>query len=53
MIAIAIFFTYALQFYVPMEIIWKNIKGNFQDQYKNIIEYSLRIFLVVSFIFLI
>ncbi|CAD7081916.1 unnamed protein product [Hermetia illucens] len=48
MIAIAIFFTYALQFYVPMEIIWKNIKGNFQDQYKNIIEYSLRIFLVIA-----
>lgn len=48
MIAIAIFFTYTLQFYVPMEIIWKNIKGNFQDHYKNTAEYCLRIILVIA-----
>jgi proton-coupled amino acid transporter len=47
MIAIAIFLTYALQFYVPMEIIWKNIKGNF-NHHKMAAEYTLRIALVVS-----
>jgi solute carrier family 36 (proton-coupled amino acid transporter) len=29
-----------------MEIIWKNIKGNFSE-HKNAAEYSLRIFLVI------
>lgn len=47
MIAIAIFLTYALQFYVPMEIIWKNIKGTF-SHHQNIAEYSLRITLVIG-----
>lgn len=47
MIAIAIFLTYSLQFYVPMEIIWKSVKGNF-NTHKNAAEYSIRIGLVVS-----
>lgn len=46
MIAIAIFLTYTLQFYVPMEIIWKNVKGNF-NEHVNIVEYCVRIGLVV------
>lgn len=46
MIALSIFLTYALQFYVPMEIIWKNIKGNF-NEHLNVIEYSVRTGLVV------
>lgn len=46
MIAIAIFFTYALQFYVPMEIIWKAVKNNFGAK-KNMAEYGIRISLVV------
>lgn len=46
MIAIAIFFTYALQFYVPMEIIWKSLKGQF-TKFPNVAEYSIRISLVV------
>lgn len=46
MIAIAIFFTYALQFYVPMEIIWKAVKNNFGSK-KNMAEYGIRISLVV------
>lgn len=45
MIAIAIFFTFALQFYVPVEIIWNKIKGNF-TKYSLHAEYSLRILLV-------
>lgn len=47
MIAVAIFLTYTLQFYVPMEIIWKNVKGNF-NEHKVAAEYSIRIGLVVS-----
>ena len=45
MIAVAIFFTYGLQFYVPMEIIWKNIKHRFGGK-KLLAEYVLRIVLV-------
>lgn len=51
MIAVAIFLTYTLQFYVPMEIIWKNVKGNF-NEHKVAAEYSIRIGLVVSIYFL-
>lgn len=47
-IAIAIFFTYALQFYVPMEIIWKNVRGNFSESNKNLAEYAIRWTLVVG-----
>ncbi|XP_050303547.1 proton-coupled amino acid transporter-like protein CG1139 isoform X2 [Anthonomus grandis grandis] len=46
MIAIAIFFTYALQFYVPMEIIWKALKNNFSAERQNFANYSIRISLV-------
>lgn len=47
MIAVAIFLTYSLQFYVPMEIIWKNVQHNF-NEHKNAAEYGIRIGLVVS-----
>nr|CAI5832887.1 unnamed protein product [Callosobruchus analis] len=46
MIAIAIFFTYALQFYVPMEIIWKAVKNNF-GAHKTVAEYGIRASLVI------
>ncbi|XP_008205769.1 proton-coupled amino acid transporter-like protein pathetic isoform X2 [Nasonia vitripennis] len=46
MIAAAIFFTYGLQFYVPMEIIWKNIKHRFGAR-KLAAEYAVRISLVI------
>lgn len=46
MIAVAIFFTFSLQFYVPMEIIWKNVKHNF-NEHLNLAEYSIRMGLVV------
>nr|CAH7747136.1 unnamed protein product [Callosobruchus chinensis] len=48
MIAIAIFFTYALQFYVPMEIIWKAVKNNF-GSHKTVAEYGIRTSLLVTF----
>ncbi|KAK9500796.1 hypothetical protein O3M35_001991 [Rhynocoris fuscipes] len=46
MIAVAIFLTYALQFYVPMEIIWKSLKHRFTSRPK-LVETSIRISLVV------
>ncbi|XP_011561266.1 proton-coupled amino acid transporter-like protein CG1139 [Plutella xylostella] len=46
MIAVAIFFTYSLQFYVPMEIIWKNVRHWFGAR-RNLAEYSIRVALIV------
>ncbi|XP_060519999.1 proton-coupled amino acid transporter-like protein CG1139 isoform X2 [Cylas formicarius] len=46
MIAVAIFFTYALQFFVPMDIIWKALKNNFSASKQNLANYSIRISLV-------
>lgn len=46
MIAAAIFFTYSLQFYVPMEIIWKNVRHRFGAK-KNLAEYSIRIAIII------
>ncbi|XP_022124518.1 proton-coupled amino acid transporter-like protein CG1139 isoform X1 [Pieris rapae] len=46
MIAVAIFFTYSLQFYVPMEIIWKNIRHRFGAK-KNLAEYTIRITIII------
>lgn len=47
-IAVAMFLTYSLQFYVPMGIIWKIIKGKFNENNQNIAENLMRIFLVVG-----
>ncbi|CAG9761643.1 unnamed protein product [Ceutorhynchus assimilis] len=46
MIAVAIFFTYALQFFVPIEIIWKAVKNNFSEERQNFANISIRISLV-------
>lgn len=46
MIALAIFLTYALQFYVPNEIIWRSVKGYF-GKHETIGQYCVRIGLVV------
>lgn len=48
MIAAAIFFTFTLQFYVPMSIIWKGIQHKIKEEKKNLVEYLIRIFLCVS-----
>jgi hypothetical protein len=47
MIAVAIFFTYGLQFYVPMGIIWKSI-GPYFGARKLVAEYIVRVFLVLA-----
>lgn len=46
MIAIAMFLTYGLQFYVPMEIIWKNLKHHFGAR-KLYAEYLVRVGLIM------
>ncbi|XP_046389905.1 proton-coupled amino acid transporter-like protein pathetic isoform X2 [Ischnura elegans] len=46
MIAIAIFLTYGLQFYVPMEIIWKSLAPRFEN-HPLTSEYIIRTALVV------
>lgn len=46
MIAVAIFLTYGLQFYVPMEIIWKNLKQYFSSR-KLLGEYLVRMLMVI------
>lgn len=46
MIAVAIFLTFALQFYVPVEIIWNKIKGRFTKHSLHA-EYTLRVALVI------
>lgn len=46
MIAVVIFFTYSLQFYVPMEIIWKNVRHWFGAK-KNLAEYSIRVGIIL------
>lgn len=51
MIALAVFLTYSLQFYVPMEIIWKNVRHRFQDR-ENVAEYTLRIGMVIGTVLL-
>lgn len=47
MIAVAIFLTYSLQFYVPMEIIWKNLKQHFGAR-KLFVEYGIRTAIVTG-----
>ncbi|XP_022900024.1 proton-coupled amino acid transporter-like protein pathetic [Onthophagus taurus] len=47
MIAVAIFFTYSLQFYVPMEIIMKNLKQRFGMR-STLGEYLIRSVIVIG-----
>lgn len=47
MIAVAIFLTYGLQFYVPMEVIWKSIGHRF-GAHKLAAEYVVRTLLVIG-----
>ncbi|XP_047989742.1 proton-coupled amino acid transporter-like protein CG1139 isoform X2 [Leguminivora glycinivorella] len=41
-IVVAIFFTYTLQFYVPMEIVWRNTQGYLAQNYHNLAQSVMR-----------
>ncbi|CAG9563239.1 unnamed protein product [Danaus chrysippus] len=43
-IVLAIFFTYVLQFYVPMEIVWRNTKEKVSQKYHNHAQAIIRAF---------
>ncbi|XP_052758364.1 proton-coupled amino acid transporter-like protein CG1139 isoform X1 [Galleria mellonella] len=43
-IVLAIFFTYTLQFYVPMEIVWRNTKEHVAKKYYNLAQAIMRAF---------
>lgn len=53
MMAIAIFLSYPLQFYVPFNIIWPCLQENFQtEKYSKVAEYTTRTVLVlITFVF--
>lgn len=46
LMALSIYFTYALQFYVPMEIIWKKLHVKICEKYHNLVQISLRTVMV-------
>ncbi|XP_072941684.1 proton-coupled amino acid transporter-like protein acs [Epargyreus clarus] len=48
LMALAILFTYSLQFYVPMEMIWRQIHHKIAVQYHNITQISIRTVVVVG-----
>lgn len=50
-IVFAIFFTYTLQFYVPMEIVWRNTKAHVTQKYHNLAQGVIRaVFAVLTVI---
>ncbi|XP_023942040.2 proton-coupled amino acid transporter-like protein pathetic [Bicyclus anynana] len=48
LMALAILFTYSLQFYVPMEMIWRQIQHKIAVKYHNITQISIRTVIVVG-----
>ncbi|CAH2217888.1 jg22910, partial [Pararge aegeria aegeria] len=48
LMALAILFTYSLQFYVPMEMIWRQIHHKIAVKYHNITQISIRTLAVVG-----
>ncbi|KAI8439919.1 hypothetical protein MSG28_001378 [Choristoneura fumiferana] len=48
LMALAILFTYSLQFYVPMEMIWRQIHDKISVRYHEITQISIRTIAVVS-----
>ncbi|CAG0895414.1 unnamed protein product [Cyprideis torosa] len=47
MMTIAIFFSYALQFYVPMEILWPHVQSRIPERHQYPMEFVFRTILVV------
>ncbi|CAK1578029.1 unnamed protein product [Parnassius mnemosyne] len=48
LMALAILFTYSLQFYVPMEMIWRQIHNKIPVKYHNITQISIRTTIVLG-----
>lgn len=42
LMAVAILFTYGLQFYIPMDILWRNISDKFKEENHNRTQILLR-----------
>lgn len=42
LIAFAIFFTFGLQFYIPMDILWRKIENKIPAQRHNLAQISIR-----------
>lgn len=49
-IVLAVFFTFMLQFYVPMEITWRNAKSFISKEYENIFQIVFRCFAVCAIV---
>ncbi|CAH2063785.1 unnamed protein product, partial [Iphiclides podalirius] len=47
MVALAVYFTYCLQMYAPMDIIWTRVKGSIRQKYYNVGQILLRTFSVI------
>ncbi|XP_066598221.1 proton-coupled amino acid transporter-like protein pathetic [Prorops nasuta] len=47
LIALSVLFTYGLQFFVPLQIIWDSIKHMFSHKYEGLAETIMRIFMVL------
>lgn len=48
LMALSILFTYSLQFYVPMEMIWRKINHKIAVRYQGITQISIRTFIVAG-----
>ncbi|KOB67066.1 Amino acid transporter, partial [Operophtera brumata] len=48
LMALAILFTYSLQFYVPMEMIWRQLHNKIAVRYHNITQITIRTAAVVG-----
>ncbi|XP_030031989.2 proton-coupled amino acid transporter-like protein CG1139 isoform X1 [Manduca sexta] len=47
LVATAVFFTYCLQMYAPMDIIWTRLRGNFSKRYHNVSQIGMRTISVI------
>lgn len=52
-ISIAVFLTYPLQLYVPIQVIGESIKSCFSPKYETSLDYTIRILLVVNLFILV
>lgn len=48
LMALAILFTFGLQFYIPNDILWQKISSKFQRKHHNIAQIALRCFATIA-----